>query len=546
MRQIYLFFVASIFCNSLFSQRVNKIPPPKPRLVIGIVIEQMRYEYLYRFWDKFDDNGFKKLVNYGAVCKNASFNYLLTQDAPGFATIASGANPSEHGIVADKWYERLKDRMVSSVSDDDARPMPSGDKEERCSPRRLVAATLGDALQQSDPLSKVIGIGFEPESAILLSGHTANAAYWIDEQTGNWISSSYYFKQVPDWVKTFNAKKNADVYMSRPWSPLLNYRLYSNAVADSNQYEIGIGGRTAFPYQPLLMNTNQQKYSALKYTPMGNSYTKDFAIYAAIQESLGKDDHTDLLSISFASTENIGLKWGASSVELEDTYVRLDREIGFFLNFIEQELGKENILVFLTSNHGCSDNTDWLSANRTPAGQFKQVVAIQLLKSYLNALYGEGEWIKQYYRQQFYLNHILIEDSKLSLETVQDKSAQFLIQLSGVANVTSSLTMQRTNYTDGIYRKMLNSFNPKRSGDIMLNLEPNWIEQTTTETCAHNSSYSYDAHVPLVWWGWKVERKIISRSMSMTDIAPTISTMLNISTPNMSSGDVIYELINEH
>jgi len=535
----------------VMAQSSSRIPSEKPKLIVGIVVEQMRHDYINKFWDKFGEGGFKRLLNEGTYCKNANFNYLFTQTSVGHATIVSGTNPSYHGIVADEWYGRLKDKVINCVADDKEKTIGGSYDAGRMSPRQLLTTTIGDEIRlASYNKSKVIGISLQGKSAILSTGQTANAAYWFDDETGNWVSSSFYMQDLPAWVRTFNEKKFADLYMARKWETKFSLADYTTrCLPDDNKYESGIEGRKTFPYNLAEMgmvsnSKNKKKYNLLKYTPFGNTYTKDFAIATIVNDSLGKDDNTDLLMISFSATEFIGQNFGTESIEVMDAFIRLDEDLEHFLNFLDQELGKQNILVFLTSDHGAAQNPDYLADKGIPVGFFSQNSALSLLKSYLNVVYGRGEWIKNYYAQQLYLNRDLIEDSKFNLADVQQKVAQFMLQFTGVANTITATTLQTAYFPDGVFSKIQKSYNQKRSGDVLINLDPGWIEKNGNAT-THNSSYSYDTHVPLIWYGWKVKRASIFEPVDMVDIAPTISYFLNIASPNATVGKPIIGLVSQ-
>jgi Uncharacterized proteins of the AP superfamily len=511
----------------------------------------MRQDYINKYWDKFGDGGFKRLLNEGTYCKNANFNYLFTQTSPGVATIATGTTPSYHGIVAEEWYARLKDKVINSVADDKEKTVGGSYDAGRMSPRQLLTSTIGDEIKlASFNKSKVIGISLQGKAAILSTGLTANAAYWFDDESGNWVTSSFYQSDLPAQVKAFNDKKFQDLYMSRTWETKFPLTDYTNrCLPDDNKYETGIEGRKTFPYNLAQMglvldNKNKKKYGLLKYTPFGNTYTKDFAISTIVNDSLGKDDNTDVLMVTFSATEFIGQNFGPESIELMDAFIRLDEDLAHFLSFLDQELGKQNVMVFLTSDHGVAQNPEYLADKGIPVGYFSQNSALSLLKSYLNAVYGRGDWIKMYYAQQLYLNRDLIEDSKYNLADVQQKVAQFMLQMTGVANTITATTLQTAYFPDGVFSKIQRSFNQKRSGDVLINLDPGWIEKNGTTT-THNSAYSYDTHVPLVWYGWKVKRSTIFEPVDMVDIAPTISYFLNIASPNATVGKPIIGLVSQ-
>jgi len=334
------------------------------------------------------------------------------------------------------------------------------------------------------------------------------------------------------------------LYLSREWNTLLPIAQYSESISDTNEYEVGFGkNKNTFPYdlESYQKKKSSNNFKLLKSTPYGNTFTKDFAVATILNEDLGKDENTDFLVVSFSSTDYIGDKFGPLSVEVEDAFLRLDKEIAHLITFIDEQIGKENVLVFLTSDHGGAHIPKYLKDINIPAGYFKYHYSIALLKSYLNAIYGEGDWVMSYVDQQIYLNRNLIEDSNLSLEEFQTKVANFMLQYSGVANAITSSTLQTNNFTGGFFEKMQNSFNQKRSGDVIINLEPGWIQDKLDAT-DQNSGYNYDTHVPLIWYGWKIKRSSVLRRISIANIAPTISNFLNISNPNGCNSDPIKEL----
>jgi predicted AlkP superfamily pyrophosphatase or phosphodiesterase len=538
--------VTNLLSNTLcFTQNNARIPSEKPKLIIGIVISQMRYDYIYRYWNKFEDNGFKKLITRGTFCKNTSFNYLLSQEGVGHSTISTGTLPANHGIVSKQWYLNLQDKIVQNIEDDKYNTIGGSYEAGKFSPENLLCTTYSDELRLSNNLqSKVYGISLEAAPAILSSGHTANMVYWLDTKSGNFVTSTYYADSLPTWVNDFNNKRFPDTYLEREWNTLLPINEYTESLPDDNKYEKGIKGRIIFPYNlPKLVNTKNRlkDYNILKSTPFGNSLVKDFAISIIVNENLGKDEYTDIITVSFTATEKIGTLFGPNSVEVEDAFLRLDKEIAHFLNFIDSNIGKENVLIYLTSDHGDAPIPDYLTDHKIPAGYFNQNGAISLLKSALNSVYGKGDWIKAYNSQQIYLNRILIEDAKIPLGEFQNYTAQFILQFSGVANTITSTTLQTTNFTSGIFKKIQNGFNQKRSGDVIINLKAGWIEKGDGLS-NHNSSYAYDSRIPLIWYGWKIGRGNVLRPVDIIDIAPTISTFLNIAYPNACTGNPILEL----
>jgi predicted AlkP superfamily pyrophosphatase or phosphodiesterase len=505
----------------------------------------MRFDYIYRFWDKLDENGIKKMIERGTYCRNTSFNYLFSQEGVGHATIVTGTAPSNHGIVASEWYLDLQDITVGNTADNRQKTIGGSTDAGKHSPLNLMSTTFTDELRLSNNFkSKVISVSLDAVPAVLSGGHTANYAFWFDHATGNFITSSYYTDSLPVWVNSFNSKKLPEIYMKQEWSTLFPVDGYTESLPDKNKYEEGFNGQVTFPYnlQTLSGSTKKkQDYGIIAKTPFGNSLLKDFALTAISEEGLGDDFWTDVLIISFTSLEYIGNLFGPNSAEVEDAIIRLDREIAHLLEFIDHYVGKQSTLVFFTADHGVAQIPEYLSDMKIPVGYFNYNGAILLLKSALNNIYGKGDWVKAYHSQQIYLNRTLIEDSRLSFEDFQNYVAQFMLQFSGVANTVTAATLQTNNFTSGIFQKIQNSYNQKNSGDVIVNLKPGWVEKTAGTT-NHSSSYAYDTRVPLIWYGWKVNRASISRPVDITDIAPTIASFLNITYPNACTGHPINEL----
>lgn len=550
IRYCYIIILLSIITVSRSKAQGSYIPPEKPKLVIGIVIEQFRYDYINKFWDSFGNTGFKRLINEGTNCKNASYDFFFTQSAPAHATIVTGTNPGMHGIVADNWYHPLKEEIIYSTRDNRVDPVGGSFENGLHSPVNLLPSTFGDELKLSNGgVSKVFAIGMKDHTSILSGGHSANASYWYDDVSGTWMTSTHYLDSLPDWVNDFNSKKLPDTYLDTEWNTLLPISEYSWCLPDTNIYEVGINKQSWFPYNLKKMSSSsvlrilnkKRDYSLLNDVPAGNTYTKDFAIRLIEEERLGEDDFTDFLSLSFSVTDNIGHKFGPSSVEMADAVLRFDRDLGHFLDYVIQKVGKKNVLIYLTSAHGVAEAPDLLIDKKIPAGHFKQNQALTLLRSYLNVMYGEGNWVKGYYEKQIYLNRTLIEDAKLSLTEVQDISSRFLTQFSGVSFAVSANVIENNDFSRGHYRMIRNSYDPTRSGDIILSLSPAWVENGDYVT-NHNSPYEYDSHVPLIWYGWSVNRSSVTRKVNMIELAATLSSLCKISVPNACDGEPMTEL----
>ncbi len=545
-KNIILVVIILISVLSVYSQ--DKETPLKPKLIVGIVVEQMRYDYLFRYWDKFSNNGFKKLVSEGAFCKNANYDYLLNHSSSAYATIVTGTNPSNHGIISDDWYLRLLNKTQNCVNNNEVKLIGVDSDDVGKSPEQLLSTTWSDELKMSNfKNSKIISISMKDYGAVLSGGLLADQAYWFDNKTGNWITSSYYIKTNKKWVNSFNEKKFQDVYLNRNWDTFLAMQKYRESIYDNYVYEKGFYGQITFPYQLAVIKEKRGDYSILEQTPHGNTYTKDFALYAIIKEGLGKDHHTDFLSISFTSCGSISDIFGIRSVEIEDAYLRLDKDIAHLISSLEDILGKENFIIYLTSDRGAGDIPQMFEELSERNNYFDAGSAMVVLSSYLRLLYGNKDWLEYFDDSQIYLNRDIIEEAGLSLDDFQRTTANFFVQFTGVSNAIAVSDLQSGTFENNIMGKAQNSYNQKRSGDIFINLEPGWTVKPETKKdkslSARTYFYSENIHVPLIWYGWKIPQKNIYRKINITDISSTISFILNINHPSLSNGNPIEEIL---
>jgi predicted AlkP superfamily pyrophosphatase or phosphodiesterase len=546
-RIFFLLLSIVSFAGLNHAQSVSEVS--KPTLVIQIVVEQMRYDMISRYWDSFSDKGFKRLVSQGTFCRNAFYDYMVTESAPGYATLTTGNNPSGHGIISDSWYLRLSGREQYCVDDPRLEDKPGFPDGKKYSPRHLIGSTIGDELRLSNfKQSKVISVSGKPYASVLSSGHIGNAAYWIDLETGNWTSSAYYMDSIPAWVSDFNRKGFVSLYLSREWHTFNPKNTYLESLADNNSYEKGFANKQkTFPYK-LSDLSRVEGLKLINYTPFGNTYIIDFAVATILNENLGMDQYADILNISFSTTGYITELFGIRSVELQDIYIRLDRDIAHLLEFIDDRFGKENVLVVLASDRGGADNQQFMNDLGMPTGKFIPAQTNSLLESYLKALYGISGWVKAYSDKQIYLNDLTIDASKTPQGEVQLKAVQFISQFQAVANATTAHVLQTGVQVSGDLLKFRNNYNMSRSGDIFIQLKPGWEEEINPKqgnNSVRSSPYRYDAHVPLIFYGWIIKTKEVNKPCSMTDIAPTISRILNISFPAGTNGQAIEELFTD-
>lgn len=520
-------------------------PPQRPKLVVGIVIDQMRYDYVYKYWNKFGEDGFKKLVNDGSFCRNVHYNYVPTFTGPGHASIYTGTTPATHGIIANDWFNRLTGGDIYCAQDSLVSGVGSGGKEGQMSPKNLLVSTISDEIHLAQfGKSKVIGISLKDRGAIMPAGHSANAAYWFEGTNGHFISSSYYMKELPAWLKKFNEKKLAEKYLSQAWNTLLPIAEYTESIADNNPYEAPFQGEIQ-PVFPHNLPELKSKYGPglIRATPFGNSLLKDLAIETIANEQLGKGSYTDVLTVSFSSTDYVGHQFGTNAVELEDVYIRLDKDLGELLRYIEKEIGRENVLLFLTADHGVVPVPQYLKDNKIPAGVIDEKVFCDSIYGYMAKKYGNEKWILSYTNEQVYFNTELIAKKKMDLEAMENDLANYVIRLNGVKMAVPAHKIMFADNSNYVVNLCSNGYNVKRSGNVLLVLEPGWLMGVKSTGTSHGTAFTYDTHVPLIFWGKGIPKSTIDVHYPVTSIAPTISFLLGVEKPNGCYSDPIRELV---
>jgi len=541
-----LLYVTLIFATGLgpaFAQSAND----KPKIVIGIVVDQMRQDYLYKYQDRFSEAGFNRLIQGGYMMKNGHYDYIPTFTGPGHASVYTGTTPATHGIIGNNWYDRKLDKSVYCAGDSTVSNIGGSKSGGNISPRNLLTTTITDELRfATNKRSKVIGIAIKDRGAALPAGHLGDA-YWYDGATGEFMTSSYYKDELPEWVKTFNSGKIPLKYLEQNWETLYPIESYVQSIADINEYEGVFSGKefSDFPYNlKELMDTNGG-LGLISSTPFGNSMTMDMA-YAAIEgENLGLGADTDFLAISFSSPDYIGHRFGPSSIEVEDNYLRLDRELEKFFEYLDNRFGKGEYLIFLTSDHGVAEVVEHMHSEKVPAGRLNTRSISNEFKKFLNSMLGEGDWITNFSNDQIFLNKELVLDKGKSMYDIQNMLADFALSFEGVKEAYTAADMKRMTYGYGRTRLLQMGFNHKASGDVVLVLEPGWISSSATTGTTHGTGYNYDTHVPIIFYGWNIPQGQSSVKCAITDIAPTLSMLLNIRLPNGATGQPLLPLLNE-
>ena len=542
MKYYIAIFLTSVlsFTSLAQTKATNNINPDKPKLVVGVVVDQMRYDYLTRFWDKYGEDGFKRLISEGFNLKNHHFNYIPTYTAPGHTSVFTGATPRSHGIISNSWYDKFEKKYVYCVSDDEVQPVGTINSAGKMSPTRMLATSIADENRLFTQMrGKTIGIALKDRGAILPAGHTANAAYWFHGQDeGNWISSDFYMDKLPLWVEDFNSSGKKLEYM-KSWEPIQPIETYVESGVDENQFETGFNGKEkpTFPYDLKKLGKENGNYDLLKVTPFGNSLTADFAIAAIKGEQLGQDEFTDFLTLSFSSTDYVGHNFGVNSKEIEDTYLRLDLDLARLLTNLDEQVGEGNYTLFLTADHGGVDVPSYLTSIKIPSGYFDDVEFEKDLNQFLFKKYEKEDLLESVSNYQVFFNYRAIVDAEIDRHVLEENIAHFILQYPKVNRVFTRDQLESGTYQDGISALVQNGFNQKRSGDVVFVLDPAVISYTTTTGSTHGSGFSYDTHAPLIFFGKGIQHGNTSVRSQVVDIAPTIAVLLGISFPNSNTGE---------
>ena len=539
MRKIRIVFLLFILASGSVHAQSQA---DKPKLIVGIIVDQMRQDYLYRFSDRFSDGGFKRMMKDGFMMKNGHYNYIPTYTGPGHASVYTGTTPATHGIIGNDWYEKSLDKMIYCAEDTTVTNIGGSAENGFISPRNMLTTTVTDELRiATQKRSKVVGVAIKDRGASLPAGHLGDA-YWFDSKTGDFMTSSYYYDKLPEWVVDFNKKKSVDKFLSQTWNTLYPIDSYKESMPDDNKFEIFKGKDSpTFPYDLKELRKSNGEFGLVSSTPFGNTLTLDFALAALEGEQLGMGEDIDFLALSFSSPDYIGHRFGPQSKEIEDTYLRLDQEIERLLNYLDKTYGKDQYLVFLTADHAVAEVATHMISENVPAGNLRTSVVGTELLNYISSKYGEGDWIKNSSNGQFFLNHELILEKALNLEDFENEIAGFLLKFEGIKEVYTGTAMRTREFTTGNAMRLQMGYNHKASGDILMILEPAWLAGGDRGT-SHGTGYTYDTNIPMLFYGWNVPAGESSRHTSITDITPTLSMMLDIKLPNGTNGQPILEI----
>jgi predicted AlkP superfamily pyrophosphatase or phosphodiesterase len=536
-------FISSV--NALYAQTQDQ-----PKLVVGIVVDQMRFEYLYRFRNKFGDEGFKRIMGEGFTLQNGHYNYVPTYTGPGHASVYTGSTPAIHGIIGNDFYDKAERKSVNCVGDPRFKPVGVADGNGDVSPARLLTTTITDELKlATQKKAKVIGISFKDRGAVLPAGHMPDGAFWFEN--GKFMTSTYYMTKLPDWVEKFNQRNLPETYLVQTWNTLLPIDQYTESGPDESPYETKFKGKTntSFPYDlKELRKTNGD--GVIYYTPFGNDLLTELAKAALDGEGLGTHTVTDFLTISYSSTDALGHAMGPNSVEVEDMYIRLDRNMADLLKTLDKKVGKGNYTLFISADHAVAEVPQYLRDNKIPAGYFSEANVKANLEAYLQKYYPGREVIENISNNQVFINQAAFGNDPrtagVDLLIVTELISKYFMATEGVANVFSEHTLRQTSFdAAGIKGMVVRGFHPKRSGDLAVVLEPGWFESSRIQGSTHGSAYTYDTHVPILFFGKGIKHGSTAAYHTITDIAPTLAVIMKIRFPNGATGQPVVEALAE-
>ncbi|HZF64911.1 MAG TPA: alkaline phosphatase PafA [Chitinophagaceae bacterium] len=513
-----------------------------PKLIVGIVVDQMRWDFLYRYSARYRNDGIRRLLREGFSCENTFIPYTPTVTAVGHTTVYTGSVPALHGVIGNNWYDKNLRRVVYCTDDDSVYAVGSSSAAGKMSPKNMWSNTITDELRiASNFRNKTIAISLKDRGAILPGGHTANAAYWFDNSVAGWITSSYYMTALPVWLKQFNDRKLPDTYLKQNWTTLYPINTYKQSTEDDKPYESRFAGITnTFPHITDTLRSN--RYEAFKNTPQANTYTFDMAKAAIEGEALGKTAHTDFLAVSLSTPDYVGHAFGPNSIEIEDVYLRLDKDMADFLRYLDTRIGKGQYLIFLTADHGVAHVPGFAEEHKMPGRVFGEYALQKKLSDSVQKRFGVGGVVSSIINYQVYLDNNLIEQSKTSKKDISQYISSKLLEIEGVANAFPLSEVNTVTLPSKIKMFVSNGYNQQRSGDVQFILKPQWFSGGRTGT-THGLWNPYDSHIPLLWFGWKIKPGKTHREVYMSDIAPTLAAMLKIQMPNASVGEVILEVI---
>lgn len=544
-RKISIAAAALLSVITINAQKNKNNQVDRPKLVVGLVIDQMRWDYLYRYYSKYGNDGFKRLLNKGYSLNNVHIPYVPTVTALGHTSIYTGSVPAIHGIAGNDWTDKETGKNVYCTTDENVQPVGTTNvKVGSHSPKNLWSTTVTDELRLATNFQgKVVGVSLKDRASILPAGHTPNGAYWFDDSTGDFITSTWYMNDLPQWVKNFNSQNLPDQLVANGWNTLLPINQYTESAPDNSPWEglLGSSATPVFPYNNLAEDYKIKKDN-IRYTPFGNTLTLKLAEASVEGENLGADDVTDILAINLASTDYAGHKFGPNSIEVEDVYLRLDQDLAKFFKYLDGKVGKNQYTVFVSADHGGAHSVGFLKEHKINTGFFGEGMEKDLNEK-LNAKFGVDKLINGVDNYQIYFDRKLITDNKLELEDIKEFAIHELEKDPTVLYAVSTTEVQEATIPEPIKQRIINGINRQRSGDIQLISHDSMLPPYSKTGTTHSVWNSYDAHIPLIFMGWGIKHGESNKQYHMTDIAPTVSALLHIQFPSGNVGNPITEVL---
>ncbi|HUH32403.1 MAG TPA: alkaline phosphatase PafA [Daejeonella sp.] len=539
--------IALLLPLSVSAQKVKsptEAPLARPKLVVGIMVDQMRWDFLYRYYDRYQSGGFKRMLNEGFAAENTNIDYATTVTGIGHTTVYTGSVPALHGIAGNDFIIQATGKTMYCAGDTTVQTVGSTSKAGQMSPRNMLTSTITDELKLATNFrSKVIGISLKDRGGILPAGHTANAAYWFDDASGGWITSTYYMQELPAWVKKLNGENLPAKYLKKDWNTLYPIKSYIQSSVQNNRYEGKFSGTTESTFPVKTSNMMEKGVGIIRSTPYGNSFTLDMAKAAIDNENLGNNGVTDFLAVSFSSPDYIGHQQGPNSIAVEDTYLRLDRDMADLLNYLDEKLGKGNYTTFLTADHGVAHNPNFLIDNKIPAGLWPTSQVLKDLNAALENEFKAKNLAISFSNYQVSFNNQLIAAEKLKEAQIREFTVSFLRKQPGVAYALDMDEVRTAAIPSVLKEKIVNAYNRDRSGVVQIILKPGYYSGYSTTGATHGSWNPYDSHIPLVFMGWGIKPGKTFKPTGMTDIAATMAALLKIQVPNGSIGQPIVEAL---
>ena len=544
LKKFYLFIIFTISYNLLLAQPIKT--NQKPKLVVGIVVDQMRWDYLYRYYDRYENGGFKRLLKDGFSCENTLINYLPSYTAVGHSVIFTGSIPAIDGIVGNDWIDQLTGKATYCTEDSSVQSVGTTGKVGEMSPHNLLVSTITDELRLATNFkSRIVGVSLKDRASILPAGHTANGAFWFDDASSRFITSTYYMNELPGWVKKFNEADEPEKLVSKGWNTLYPINTYTQSTADNVTWEGKFSGEEAPVFPHDMKNIYSKDHGSIRSTPFGNTLTLDFAKAAVNGYDLGNGEATDFLTINCASTDYVGHKYGPNSIEVEDTYLRLDKDFAAFFQFLDQKVGKGNYLVFLTADHGAAHAVGFMQNYRLPADYLVGQKINAPLNDFLVKQFGVQNLISSSINYHFGFDLKKINENKLDYDAVKKATVSFLQKQPGIQFAVDIDHIGEAPIPEPFKSYTINGYNSKRCGPVMIIPEPGWYEGHIGSGTTHGNWNPYDTHIPLVFMGWHIKPGSSNRTIHMTDISPTLAALLHIQMPNGNVGNVIEEIVKE-